>query len=494
MITDVVDRQWTHAGDRIAIRDAADDVTFSRLLAWSQQISTVLEPLVREPGQRVALMLPNSARFVAAFFAVARVGGVVAPLNPQYRAQELRYYLGDLEPAALVTDTAGLEAVWDVESPAETRPAILELVTGDRVRVARSPRGRPAPIASAGSPSLLQQYTSGSTGTPKRVVRTHAALVAELEALREVFGVGPGDRFLGAAPFSHVNGLVRTMLTSMYVGATLYPVAEFRRRAVLDLLTREQITLFGGVPQMFALLAQTPTRGDADLRTLKLAFSSSAPLLAADVERFSAKYNVVLRQLYGSTETGTISLNRHAEPATCPASVGTPLPRVRVDVVDERGAAVPAGREGELVIASPFAASGYLGNPAASAESFRGGFYFSGDVGARDAGGAVTITGRKKLLINRGGFKVNPYEVEAAIREHPDVADVAVYGVPGPHGDDVVCCAIVAETPCTAEAIVRHCRERIADYKVPTRIDFRDALPKSTAGKVLRSQLVTAAR
>ncbi|MBI2216469.1 MAG: acyl--CoA ligase [Candidatus Rokubacteria bacterium] len=492
MITDVVDRQWAQAGDRLAIRDAAGDVTFSHLSAWSKTISAALEPLVREPGQRVALMLPNSARFAAAFFAVARLGGVVAPLNPQYRAQELRYYLGDLEPAALVTDAAGVEAVWDVESPADARPAIVELVARDGVRVARSPHGRPAPLASAGSPPLLQQYTSGSTGTPKRVVRTHATLLAEMEALREAFGVDAGDRFLGAAPFSHVNGLVRTMMTSMYVGATLYPVAEFRRREVLDLLTREQITLFGGVPQMFALLAQTPTRGDANLCALRLAFSSSAPLLSADVDRFSAKYGVVLRQLYGSTETGTISLNRHPEPATCPQSVGAPLRGVRVDVVDEHGGALAAGHEGELVIASPFAASGYLGNPAATADSFRGGFYFSGDLGTKDAAGSVTITGRKKLLINRGGFKVNPYEVEAAIREHPDVADVAVYGAPSPHGDDVVCCAIVAATSCTAEAIVRHCRERIADYKVPTRIEFRDALPKSTAGKVLRSQLVTA--
>jgi acyl-CoA synthetase (AMP-forming)/AMP-acid ligase II len=168
------------------------------------------------------------------------------------------------------------------------------------------------------------------------------------------------------------------------------------------------------------------------------------------------------------------------------------MPGVRVGVVSDRGLPLAPGEEGELVISSPFAAAGYVDNPAATAESFRDGFYFSGDLGTRDPAGYVTITGRKKLLINRGGFKVNPYEVEAAIKEHPDVLDVAVFGAPSPHGDDVVCCAVVAANGCTADDIVRHCRDRIADYKVPTRIEFRSVLPKSTAGKVLRSQLVPA--
>jgi long-chain acyl-CoA synthetase len=492
MISEAFEREWRQAPDRIAIRETDRDVTFSGLLAWSHEISAALQPFVAEPGVRVALMLPNSAAFVAGFVGAARTGAVIAPLNPQYRSQELRYYLGDLEPGALITDEAGLAAVCEVEPPAGAQPAVLEIARDGRVRVARHATGRPAPLTGFVSPPLLQQYTSGSTGAPKRVVRTHAALLAELEALRDSFGVGPDDRFLGAAPFSHVNGLVRTMMTSMYVGATLYPVAEFRRREVLDLLTRERITLFGGVPQMFALLAQTPSRGETSLASIRLAFSSSAPLLAADAERFRARYGVVVRQLYGSTETGTISLNRHPKPEACLQSVGTAMPGVRVGVVSDRGLPLAPGEEGELVISSPFAAAGYVDNPAATAESFRDGFYFSGDLGTRDPAGYVTITGRKKLLINRGGFKVNPYEVEAAIKEHPDVLDVAVFGAPSPHGDDVVCCAVVAANGCTADDIVRHCRDRIADYKVPTRIEFRSVLPKSTAGKVLRSQLVPA--
>jgi long-chain acyl-CoA synthetase len=238
---------------------------------------------------------------------------------------------------------------------------------------------------------------------------------------------------------------------------------------------------------MFVVLGQTPARSDVDLSTLRVAFSSSAPLLAADVARFRDRYGVIVRQLYGSTETGTISFDR--EERRSPGSVGTPLPGIRVDVVDDQGRPLPAAEEGELVVTSPFAATGYLGNAAATAESFRDGRYFTGDLGRRDAAGAVIITGRKKLLINRGGFKVNPYEVEEAIRTHPKVREVAVVGAPGPHGDEVVRAVIVAREPCTAEEILAHCGGLIADFKIPARIDFVDALPTSPTGKILRADL-----
>jgi long-chain acyl-CoA synthetase len=487
-IADIFDDRCAREGSRVAIREGDHELNFRELLRWSREISRALEPFIHEPGQSAALMLPNSAAFVAAFYAIARVGGVVAPLAMQYRSQELAYYLNDLEPVAFLTDSTAVERVLAVMPRLEIQPALLEVAVGQGTRLVRTPRGNGRPVSSVATP-LLQLYTSGSTGRPKRVVRTHAALGAELEALRDTFEIGPSDKFLGATPFSHVNGLVRTMMTSMYVGATLYPVGEFRRREILDLMTREGITFFGGVSQMFTILAQTPLRGHVDLSSLRVVFSSSAPLLAADNRAFQARYGMFIRQLYGSTETGTISFNRDPAPENCLASVGAPIEGVRVEVVDEQGNPLPAGREGELVIASPFAASGYLNNATATNESFRAGCYFSGDLGIKDTRGYLTLTGRKKLLMNRGGFKVNPYEVEAAIKEHPKVVDVAVFGAPGPHGDDIICGCIVTSETCTVDEIVAHCRERIADFKIPTRIEFRDALPRSPTGKILRAKL-----
>jgi len=489
-VSDAFDALAVRAGDRVAIRQGADSLTYAELLAWSQAISRQLETVQRSPGQRVAIMFPNSAAFVASFFAVARAGGVVAPINPGYGSHDLASHLGDLDAVALLGDPGSLSRASATLRGLSQIPTLFEVSRehGARRLGEGTTQGLPIP-GSLPAPPLLQQYTSGSTGTPKRVIRTHANLLAELEALGEAFEVTEADRFLGVAPFFHVNGLVRTMLTAMYGGATLFPVEQFRRREVINLLSAERITFFGAVPQIFTILGQTPPRGASDLSALRLVFSSSAPLLPVDNRRFSERYGVVIRQLSGSTETGTISFNRESDPAQHPDSLGRPLGPVRVQVLDERGESLPTGREGELAIASPFAISTYFDNPAASAESFRDGFYVSGDLGTIDAEGRVRLTGRKKLLINRGGFKVNPYEVEEVIKTHPRVADVVVFGTVGPQGDDIVCCAIVSAGPCTTEDILTHCRDRLADFKIPARIEFRDALPKSSTGKILRAQL-----
>ena len=487
-LSDALDSRWAEGGSRAAIREDDRETTYRELLRWSQTLSRALEPIVGEPGLRVAMVLPNSASFVAAFFAIARLGGVAAPLSTHYRSQELAYYLDDLDAAAVLADPASVERLVTVIPNLKRAPALFELTFGEELRSIRPGQGGAGALPAADSPPLIQQYTSGSTGKPKRVVRTHSRLLAELRALQTTFVTTEADRFLGVAPFSHVNGLVRTMMTAMYAGATLYPVAEFRRRDVLELIASERITFLGAVPQIFSILGQTPGGDDAELSSLRLAFSSSAPLLPADCRRFLTRYGIALRQLYGSSETGTISYNRDPS-ASCDESVGAPLDGVRVQVLDEKGQPAAPGVEGELAIASPFAASGYLDNEAATRESFRDGVYFSGDLGTKDARGRLKLTGRKKLMLNRGGFKVNPYEVEAAIREHPAVADVAVYGAPSPQGDDLVCAAIVPAGACTAEEIMAHCRERIADFKIPARIEMRDALPKSATGKVLRGQL-----
>lgn len=489
-LSDVLDRGWSKESARIAVREGDRTLTFGELLRWSQAVSRCIAPALQEPGQRVALLLPNSAAFAAAFTGVARLGGIAAPLSTQYRSQELAHYLSDLDAAAVLTLPALAARVEACVAGSGRMPAIFAVANDREVALLRPGRGdRGHAPRSADSPALIQQYTSGSTGNPKRVVRTHAALHLELEALRTTFETSADDRFLGIAPFSHVNGLVRTLLSALYTCATLYPLTEFNRREVLDVITRERITFLGAVPQVFAVLSQTPPRGEVDLRSLRVVFSSSAPLLPEDGNRFRARYGIVVRQLYGSTETGSVAFNSTAEPDMRLESVGAPIDGVRVEVLDEKGRAVADNAEGEFSVTSPYAASGYAGNELATRESFRDGAFLTGDLGTKDSLGRLTITGRRKLMLNRGGFKVNPYEVEAAIREHPKVVDVAVYGARSPQGDDVVCAAIVTSGACTAGEILTHCRQRIADYKIPARIEFREALPRSAAGKVLRTRL-----
>lgn len=489
LVVDRFDRICARAKTRVAVREGDREISFDRLADWSHAITRHLLPDVRQPGLRVSLLLPNSAVFVAAFYGALRAGGVVAPLSPRYRTQELEYYLQDLDAVALVVHPGATPVVRDVLGRLKSPPTLLEASPDGDLRLVKRSSAEHRPITLPDSPPLLLQYTSGSTGRPKSVVRTHASLLGELEALQRVFQTSEIDRYLGAAPFSHVNGLVRTMMAAMHVGATLYPVEEFHRRHVLQLITQEGITVFGGVPHMFKLLGETPIRGRVDLTSVRVLFSSSAPLLPEDNQRFHGRYGAFVRQLYGSTETGTISVTDQPTPASSLASVGAPLPGITVKIVGADGAQMETGKEGEIWVASPFSARSYVDNPAATTQSFRGEFYLPGDLGTLDGNGCIAITGRRSLLINRGGFKVNPYEVEQAIAEHPSVREVVVFGAPSPHGDDLVCCCIVAAPKCSAEDIVLHCRNRIADYKVPSRIEFRDSLPKGPTGKVLRASL-----
>jgi long-chain acyl-CoA synthetase len=436
-------------------------------------------------------MVPNSGAFVAAFLAIARRSAVIAPFNPRYREQELVFFGQDAAvQAIIVTPELAPVAERALESMAAP-PALIVIDQHGGSRCARSGRKQAVVLRTDNETghALLQQYTSGSTGRPKRIIRTDQMLAAELGTLAQVFKLNTTDRLLGVAPFSHVNGLVRTCLTSLFVGGMLYPVSDFQRRSVLELITCERITFFGGVPYMYAILAETPQRGHVDLSSLRVAFSSSAPLRAADQQRFSERYGVSVRQLYGSTETGTISVNIEPSAEATATTVGTPLPGVKVSVVDDVGRPVSPDTEGEIVVSSPWAIRSYDGDEEATATSFREFAYRTGDLGRCDAQGRITLTGRLKFLINRGGFKVNPEEVQAAIQSHRKVREVVVLAAPSRFGDDLVRAVIVVSAPCRADEIVEHCRTRIADYKIPSEIEFRDALPKSITGKILRHEL-----
>jgi long-chain acyl-CoA synthetase len=464
-----VDEWAVRAGNRLAVVEPARRWTYSELAARSESIARVLESVGVAPGQRVGLMLPNCGAFVASFDAIAGMQACVVPLNPRYRRQELRHYLMDVD-AALIVPPELLPL-----AQAEFGGAIVEVDYDGSARAL----GGVAQGSSGDTSALLLQYTSGSTGAPKRVIRTRAMLELELRQLADTFALDAADRFLGLAPFTHVNGLVRTMLTSVFVGGTLYPVADFHRRAVLDLVTEERLTFFGGVPTMFTVLADTPVRGRVDLSSLRVAFSASAPLPARENIRFRERYGFHVRQVYGSTETGAISANLDEDLEQSLDSVGTPLPGVRVEVLEDD----------EIAISSPWAIDAYAGNPEATAAAFRNGFYLSGDLGRWNDDGSLVLTGRKTFLINHSGFKVNPHEVEQAILMHPKVRQVVVVGASSARGDEIVRCVATTSEPCTSDELVEHCRGLIADYKIPSRIEFRDELPMSPTGKILRSDL-----
>ncbi len=469
--------------DRPALVEHGATITYAELEAKASALASQLYQLGIRPGQRVGLLLRNSANFVIGYFASVRAGAIVVPLNDHYQQNELLYFLDECQISALLTSPDFNELCQSVLPLCQARPHLL--ITDDW---RNEPSVNFAAEIDPDAP-LMYQYSSGSTGKPKRIARTHANLLFELDSLTATLGITPEDRFIGVAPFSHVNGLTRSMLASVRAGAALYPVAKYERQAVAGLIEQNKITIFIAVPFMFSTLAQTNFRPLPDFSSLRLCVSASAPMLPKFNHLFHEKFGLYVRQLYGSTETGTISVNLGADIINSLESVGTPIRGVAVDVFTETGQPAKPNEVGEFAVKSPSAITRYDNLAEANRESFRNGYFFTGDLGRKDEQGRLTLIGRKKFFINKGGFKIDPREVEALLEDHPAVSEVVVVGVPTTYGDEKVKAVIVLNSACTEEAIVEHCRGKIADFKIPSVVEFRESLPKSATGKILRTQL-----
>jgi len=461
---DAIDRTAEAHGDRPALVSDVRTITFAEMRQQVRALAAHLTDHGLRPGDRVGLMLRNSPEFVVAYLASVAAGAIVVPLNDRYTQKEVH----GLVDACGMSLTITAEPFRAVCEQARTTLVLAE-AWGD---LDRDTTWTP-PIVDPDTP-VMYQFSSGSTGQPKRIARTHRQLLFELDSLATTIGFRADDRFIGAAPFSHVNGLMRTMLSSLYTGAALYPVARFDRRAVAALIARERISVFIAVPFMFIALAETEFNPAPDWTALRLCISASAPLPARHNRAFHARFGRHVRQLYGSTETGTISVNLAPDIEGSLESVGQPIRGVNVAVVGEDGRAVEAGGSGEIVVHSPSAIDG----------SFR-----TGDLGRLDSQGMLSLHGRISSFINKGGFKVDPREVEERLEEHPSVSEAAVFGVPTPHGDERVKALVVLRAPCTPPELAAYLAGRIADFKIPSAIEFCSELPRTPTGKIRRGQL-----
>lgn len=438
-------------------------------------------------GDPVALVLPNVPDFVLAFFAVARMGGIVVPLNPRFKEAELDFHFREAGVRAVVADELALTCSrivdgWDDQ--VQIISAVDDLMDG------------PPRTGDGGSPDAeaVFGYSSGSTGRPKRVPRTHQQLRAEADSLVAATGIGREDVVFCTIPLFHTYGMGCCLLAAVRAGATLVLAEDahpfvLKRDQVLGEIGRQRATILPAVPFTFRLFAEAP--GSADLSSLRLCISAANALPRSTFDAFDRKFGVPIRQMYGCTEAGAVTLNLDDDPRATVTSVGHPLQGVEVSIVDGEGAELEVGRNGEVVIRSPAMTAGYAGMDDLNAMAFREIGYFSGDRGRIDEHGRLFITGRKKLLIDVKGDKVDPIEVEDVLAVHPKVSEVVVVGVASDvAGEQLIKAVVVPRRECQERELVRYCRERLADYKVPQLVEFREDIPRSPAGKVLRKYLV----
>ena len=453
-------------------------------------------------GDRVAIQLPKRMEVLFLHFAILSVGAVTLPLNPDYRAGEVEYFLSDSGSSLFVTDEARFAAA---EGALRGLRGVRTLLVDGAGRkgtaglsdlLARAPRGAPRSYPAGGDDVAMLCYTSGTTGRSKGAMITHRNLVANMRALSAAWEWTADDVLLHMLPLFHVHGLNVATHGSLYAGSTLVMHEKFDAGRALTALEEERCTLFMGVPTMYQrLMNEWETREIApDLRAMRLFISGSAPLPENLFHRFERATGFRILERYGMTETG-MNTSNPVDPARRTAnSVGYPLAGVAIRVVGDDGSDVPPGEVGEVWIRGDSVFRGYLGMPGKTEESFVQGWFRSGDLGYRNPEdeGRLYLVGRAKELIITGGYNVYPKEIENVLESHGAVKESAVVGLPDEEfGEKVVAVVVPKEGTASPlpEALIEHCRRRLASYKCPKRIAIVADLPRNAMGKIQKNRL-----
>jgi len=473
--------------DKTAVVEGGRRVTYGTLDLMVRSLASFLISGGIGHGDKVAILLPNSLEFITSFFSVSSLGAVSVPLNTAYKGEEIRFYVSDSQIKLLITEerlkpiaekvTAGLGVSVVVVRGVKRDWSFLENDT-------------PAYITTLIKPDedALYLYSTGSTGRPKRVARSHFNLTALADNHTQTVGLTDNDRILFTVPLAHTYGF-GNFISAVKVGASIYVLQEFNRNKVADLIERESITLFPAVPFMLNVLAETFTHKPRDFSSLKLVISAGAPLSRQTFFKFYERFGVYPRQLYGSTETGVISINLSEDIENTFDSVGLPVKNVEVKIFREDGNEANINEVGEIAVKSPSMTKGYYGLEEQTKRVFKNGFYFTEDLGKMDEKGYIYILGRKKLFINVAGNKVDPTEVENFLLNHPKIKEVVVLGASDNYGNELVKAVVVPKEDMDSKEIYAYCKDQVADFKIPRMVEFRKEIPKSPTGKVLREYL-----
>ncbi len=500
--------QWP---DRVAVYVAAGVLTFDELDRSSDYLASALIERGIEAGDKVALMCPNLPVFPVAYFGILKAGSVVVPLNILLKRREVAYHLQDSEARALLCFSGSQELPMGVEATAgfdQVAQCDLLIGIGSRDPFPQGTALIDGLISGVGTvdyPEIDPQdtavilYTSGTTGRPKGAELSHGNLLSNAEATASMCRFTTEDVVYVPLPLFHSFGQSVLMNSGMVSGAALVLEARFEPQAAIDAMCRYQVTVFGGVPTMYWGLLQTakdPSKDQVLRSGLRLCLSGGASLPLAVLKEFEERFEVPILEGYGLSETAPVASFNHLDKERKPGSVGTPIAGVEMQIVNDEDQPVAAGETGEVVIRGSNVMKGYYRRPEANAEALRGGWFHTGDVGWMDQDGYFYIVDRTKDMIIRGGFNVYPREIEEVLLEHPEVSLAAVIGVPDPRLGEEIVALVVAKSGDAKNGIavqpsqlITWCRDRLAAYKYPRRVEVRDQLPLSATGKILKREL-----
>jgi acyl-CoA synthetase (AMP-forming)/AMP-acid ligase II len=481
--------------DSVAVVDGNRRVTFTELERRSNRLANALIGLGEDTGGHVSLLLPNSVEYVEADLALVKAGKAKVPVNVRLSADERAYVIGNCEADTLITDAAGLASVADARDDLPRLRNVLvvggsaEGERGYEDTLARASDRAPGLAEDPEAPSVIL-YTSGTTGRPKGAVASfRSRWLTMVNMMMCELGAVPGDGMVHAGSMAHGSG--SKTLAFFLSGARNLPMAKFDGEKFVDLVTRERATHTFLVPTMIASIIDALEAG-AERPPLKTLSYGGAPIAESLLRKALDRLGPVLFQVYGSCEAPhPITVLSKADHADLRDGRAASIGREALGSEVVVGAPGEEVEEGELLVGGATAMTGYWNNPEATEAAFVDGYYRTGDVARRDADGYLYILDRRREMIISGGLNVYPAEVERVLNEHPGVGEVAVIGVPDERWGETVMAVIVPApgSEASEEALLDHCRDRMAGYKKPKTVRFVDDLPKGSTGKILKREL-----
>jgi oxalate---CoA ligase len=469
-------------------------LTYAALRKQAQTTVQALNALGIGRNERVAIVLPNGPDMATAFITVA-AGATACPLNPAYRADEFGFYLDDLHAKALIVEAGSTSAAIEVAKKAGVRVLTLSPVAAAGAFTLSEAGGAPQTAAAEGGMAeagdiALILHTSGTTSRPKIVPLTQANVCASACNVRDTIQLTSGDCGLNIMPLFHIHGLIAGLLAPLSAGSQIFCTPGFNALKFFGWMQQAKPTWYTAVPTMHqTILARAANNREIivahPLRFLRSSSSSIPPQVIAEVE---AVFNAPLIESYGMTEAAHQMSSNPLPPKTRkPGTVGVAA-GPEIAIMNEEGALLPAGATGEIVIRGPNVTAGYENNAKANTEAFTNGWFRTGDQGMLDADGYLSITGRLKEIINRGGEKISPREVDEVLMDHPSVAQVVTFAVPHDKlGEDVAAAVVLREGAIASEKELREfVSQRLVDFKVPRKIVLLDEIPKGATGKLQR--------
>lgn len=465
-------------------------ISYKELAEATSRFAGGLAAIGVKPDDRVAVYMPNLPHFVIAIWGTFKAGAVPTPMNPTLKRREVVHQLMDSGARVILAPMLMLE---EIEKAAEEVPDLKIYSVGPSKHrnfdeLLNAP---PLFVEREDEDIALQPYTSGTTGKPKGVLLTHRNLSSNIHAVMKLFEkVGHSERLLVPIPMFHITGMTVLMLAPLSLGVAIYPMVRWDAEQALQLIQEHKITSMVCVPTLYIDLLHHPKVGQYDLSSLKVCSSGGAKMPVPVLEAFEKKFGVKVYEGYGLTETSPVTHTNLAAPKPKPGSIGWPIENTECKIVGEQGREVPTSQVGELLIKGPQVMKGYHNNPEATKAAIDpDGFFHTGDIAYKDEEGYYYIVDRVKDMINVGGVKVYPKEVEHVLYEHAAVAECAVVGIPDPRKGETVKAFIVPKpgvqpSEQLAEEIKQYCLRELAAYKHPREIEFVQTLPKTASGKI----------